>query len=167
LTRATYDRLFALADDRLAVGEPVVLDATFLDAAQRARAADLAQRHGARLILLETVCDEATVAARLAARAQQGRSVSDASFATYLQQRAATTESPPPVPPQALCVQVSTEGPLPISLEDIWTSLARADLVPARVPPVRVDQREELPKDRPKYSQAALAPSRVPIRVRP
>ena len=43
-TRATYDRLFALAEAHLCNGASVVLDASFLDAEQRALAAAVAAR---------------------------------------------------------------------------------------------------------------------------
>jgi aminoglycoside phosphotransferase family enzyme/predicted kinase len=134
LTRATYDQLFALAEDRLAMGEPVVLDATFLDPDQRAAAAAAASRHNVPLVLVETTCDEATVATRLAARTKHGQAVSDASFATYLRQRAAITASPPSVPPGAMHIRSDTEGPLPISLEGVWAALARQELVQPNVP---------------------------------
>jgi hypothetical protein len=123
----------------------VVLDATFLDPNQREGAAAVARRHHVPLVLVETVCGEATVAARLAVRAQRGNSLSDASLATYLRQLAVITDSPPPIPPGAIHVQIDTDGPLPISIEDVWASLARAELVLASVPCVRVDQSEGLP----------------------
>ena len=55
---------------------------------------------------METVYDEATVAARLAARAQRSDSPSDATLATYLQPRAAMTANPPPVPQDEVMIQV-------------------------------------------------------------
>jgi hypothetical protein len=76
-TRATYDRLFALAEADLAAGKPVVLDAAFLATEQRQRVADVAARSGVPLFFVETVCDEATAMVRLAARSA-GASASDA-----------------------------------------------------------------------------------------
>lgn len=133
-TKATYDQLFALADVHLRAGRPVILDATFLAAEQRAGAASVANRNGTRLVLIETVCDEGTVAKRLAARANHGTSRSDASFATYLRQRATAAELPPSVPSGALLVQIDTAGPLPVSLEGFFASLAGEHLICPAVP---------------------------------
>ena len=72
---------------------------------RRTGAANVATRAGTRLVLVETICDQATVAARLAARAARGDSPSDATMATYVRQRAALTATPPPVPPNAVTVQ--------------------------------------------------------------
>lgn len=129
LTAATYDHLFALAGAELAAGRPAVLDAAFLSAEQRAGAATLAARHAAPLVLIETVCDEATVAARLAARGAAGTSPSDATLATYRQQRAALDAAPPQVPPGARPVQVDTSGSLPISLDPVLGVLRDAGVV--------------------------------------
>jgi len=128
-TKATYDRLFALAEASLVNGMPVVLDATFLDAEQRIGAADVALRAGTRLVLVETICDESTVAARLAARSQRGNSPSDATLATYRRQRDAIAANPPPVPPGAVVVQVNTAGTMPVSLDPVLVALARLEVV--------------------------------------
>ena len=155
LTKETYSQLFALADERLAAGEPVVLDATFLDAAQRVQAAAVAARHGARLVLLETICDEGTVAARLAARTAEGQSASDASFATYRRQRAAVTASPPPVPAGALLIQVNTDEPLPLSLDRLWAAMACQNLVQTSLPSIA------LPLDSPTSASVQGARARI------
>ncbi len=129
LTAATYDQLFALAEAELAAGRPAVLDAAFLTAEQRAGAAAQAAHHGVPLMLIETVCDEATVAARLAARSASGTSPSDATFATYRQQRAALDAAPPPTPAGAWPVLVSTAGSPPSSLDPVFTELRNAGVI--------------------------------------
>ena len=128
-TAATYDRLFALAGEQLAAGKPAVLDAAFLTAGQRAGAAALAARDAVPLLVVETICDEAEVAARLAARSAAGTSPSDATLATYRQQRAALDAAPPPLPAGALAVQVDTSGGLPISLDPVFSVLREAGIV--------------------------------------
>ena len=128
-TKATYDRLFALAESSLSNGEPVVLDAAFLDADQRTGAANVAARAGTRLVLVETVCDQATVAARLAARAARGDSPSDATMATYLRQRTALSANPPPVPSDAMMVQVDTTTEFPRELDPVFAALVREGIV--------------------------------------
>lgn len=134
LTAATYDQLFALAGAELAAGRPAVLDAAFLTPEQRAGAAALAAQHAVPLVLIETVCAEATVAERLAARGAAGTSPSDATLATYRQQRAALDAAPPPTPAGALPVQVDTSGSLPISLDPVLTMLRDAGIVLPSIP---------------------------------
>jgi aminoglycoside phosphotransferase family enzyme/predicted kinase len=133
-TKATYDRLFALAEARLAAETPVVLDAAFLAAEQREGAAAVAIRHGIPLVLVETVCNEATVAARLAARAEEGASPSDATVATYARQRVALAEAPPMIPEGALAIRVDTAGDLPNSLDRVFAALQGAGIVQPVVP---------------------------------
>jgi aminoglycoside phosphotransferase family enzyme/predicted kinase len=77
-TRQTYDELFRRADVVLRSGRGVVLDATFRDRGLRLRARELAIRHGRPFRFVEAVCDDATLRARLRARAAAGVSVSDA-----------------------------------------------------------------------------------------
>lgn len=79
--------------------------------------------------MVETVCDEATVAARLAIRAKEGRSPSDATLATYQRQRAALVAAPPLVPDNALAIQVDTAGDLPNSLDAVFAALQAAEIV--------------------------------------
>jgi uncharacterized protein len=133
-TTATYDRLFALAESSLSNGGPVVLDAAFLDAAQRTGAADVATRAGIRLVLVETICDQATVAARLAARAELGDSPSDATMATYLRQRSAITATPPQVPQNAVMIQVNTATRLPGGLDPVFTALVKEGILRPQLP---------------------------------
>jgi aminoglycoside phosphotransferase family enzyme/predicted kinase len=128
-TKATYDRLFALAESSLSNGRPVVLDAAFLDADQRTGAANVAARAGTRLVLVETICDQATVAARLAARAARGDSPSDATMATYLRQRAALDANPALVPSHAVMVQVDTTTGFLGELDPVLAALVREGIV--------------------------------------
>jgi aminoglycoside phosphotransferase family enzyme/predicted kinase len=133
-TTATYERLFALAGARLVAGAPVVLDAAFLAAEQREGAAAVAARHGVPLVLVETVCDEATVAVRLAARAEEGASPSDATLATYRRQCAAIAETRPGVPEGALAIQVDTAGDMPVSLDPVFAALHAVGIMQPVVP---------------------------------
>lgn len=128
-TQATYDQLFALAGAQLARGTPVVLDAAFLAAEQQTGAAEVAAQSGVPLVMVETVCDEATVAARLAIRAKEGTSPSDATLATYQRQRAALVAAPPLVPDKALAILVDTAGDLPNSLDAVFAALQAAEIV--------------------------------------
>lgn len=77
-TRQTYDELFRRADVVLESGRGVILDATFRDRALRLRARELAIRRARPFRFVEAVSDDATLRARLRARATGGVSVSDA-----------------------------------------------------------------------------------------
>jgi hypothetical protein len=85
----TYDALFERGAAELRAGRSVILDASFSRRAGRGRAAELARRHGARMVLLECRLDEARTRERLCARERQGGSVSDGREALYGRQRAA------------------------------------------------------------------------------
>jgi len=141
-TEATYRALFARAATALAAGQPVVLDATFLAPTQRQGAAAVAARAGGPLLLVETICDEATVAARLAARAARGDSPSDATLTTYQRQRAALAASPPPVPPGAVTVQVDTSAAGLITLDPVLAALVGAGVLHPSVPAHDADARD-------------------------
>ncbi|MCA9876588.1 MAG: AAA family ATPase, partial [Thermomicrobiales bacterium] len=147
-TEATYDQLFSLAEAQLAAGRPAVLDAAFLAAEQRSGAAALADRLGVPLVIIETICDEAMVAARLAARSAAGTSPSDATLATYRRQRAGLDASPPPTPAGALAVQIDTSGDLPIGLDPVFATLHDAGIVVAEVLPGLPSQRSCSATDR-------------------
>ena len=65
---AVYDRMLARAETMLAAGWPVLLDATFLDPADRARAEALATRAGVDFVGLWLTAPAACLLARVAAR---------------------------------------------------------------------------------------------------
>jgi uncharacterized protein len=85
----TYDALFARAEAALSAGGSVILDASFSRHAERERAAELARRLGARLLLLECRLDEVRTRERLRQRERAGGSLSDGRAALYDRQRAA------------------------------------------------------------------------------
>lgn len=76
-----YATLLRRATDLAAVGETVVLDATWGDARRRADAATAVHDAGAVLHELRCMCDDATAAARAQARSERGDDVSDADAA--------------------------------------------------------------------------------------
>jgi len=89
VTRATYTELVARARRWLATGRSVILDATFQRHWQRALAVELARAQGSLLFFLELRAPDATVRARLRARARDETAVSDADWAVYVSQKAA------------------------------------------------------------------------------
>jgi aminoglycoside phosphotransferase family enzyme/predicted kinase len=74
----TYQRLHDLADQLLAAGHPVLVDATFMKRAHRQPVRELAGRHGVPFILLDCVADPATLRARVAARQARGDDAAEA-----------------------------------------------------------------------------------------
>ncbi len=53
-----YDEMFRLAGETVASGKGVILDATFVSQALRARAAEVAARHGKVFVIQQTRCTE-------------------------------------------------------------------------------------------------------------
>jgi aminoglycoside phosphotransferase family enzyme/predicted kinase len=77
-TRQTYAALRRRAARWLRLGYSVVLDATYGDPAERASIRRLASRAGVRLVMLWCDADDAAIRRRLAARAEDEGTVSDA-----------------------------------------------------------------------------------------
>ena len=83
MTRRTYTALHRRAGRWLRRGQSVVLDATYGNPAERAAVSHLARRTCARLIVFVCEADEATIQARLAARATDATAVSDARLTVW------------------------------------------------------------------------------------
>ncbi len=94
--RRTYDELFRRARSALTFGESVILDASFADPPERARARELAFDTGSALIELECQAPEDIVARRIGARARSGADVSDADAAISHAMRAQAASEPWP-----------------------------------------------------------------------
>jgi predicted kinase len=135
-TRATYDRLLDLAAADLAGGRATVLDATFLDAAERERLSAVAAGAGVPLILVETVCDEAVVVRRLRERAARGGSRSDATEEIYRRQREAWAILAPAVPAGGVHVRIDTTAGGPTRLDGVLQALGEAGVLAAIDTPV-------------------------------
>jgi uncharacterized protein len=91
----TYRALFEAAEQRLGRGESVILDASFLHGEHRTAAYGLAAQTGARPLVLECACPEATARERLNARLNQPGEPSDGRGEIYDAQCRAYT---PPTP---------------------------------------------------------------------
>ena len=87
LTVRTYARLGELAQAALDGGTPVVLDATFREAADRQRLLSWADSRGVSAAVLLCECPEAIIRERLERRAMVGEGASDADWRVYLEQR--------------------------------------------------------------------------------
>ncbi len=77
-TLRTYDRLQTLAQDILAAGFPVIVDATFLKQAQRDAFRALADARGVPFIVLDCRAPEAVLRARVSARGIKRKDASEA-----------------------------------------------------------------------------------------
>ena len=73
-----YDEMLAAADELLAEHGSAILDGTFLSRKQREQVAELAERRGARWLIVHCRCPVEIAAARIAARLEQGGSFSEA-----------------------------------------------------------------------------------------
>lgn len=87
MTRATYIRLQSLSQAALAAGYSVVVDASFLDAAERAPFAALARNHGLGFHILACDASVDELRRRIVARASRGDDASEATLEVLEQQR--------------------------------------------------------------------------------
>ena len=80
-TRATYEALLEIAQARLALGDSLILDASFGKRDWRQRMVELALSLGARPLLVEVAAQRSVLEERLARREANGSSVSDGRLA--------------------------------------------------------------------------------------
>lgn len=84
--RRTYEHLRTLADELLTAGYPVLVDATFLEVAQRQPFRALAQEHGVPFVLLVCGADPATLRDRVGRRKASGTDAAEADLGVLEQQ---------------------------------------------------------------------------------
>lgn len=133
-TDHTYQRLHDLAGHDLTAGHPVILDATYLETERREDAASLGSGAGVPVLLVETVCDERTAAARLAVRAARHDSPSDATLDTYRRQLEVLAADPPAVPEGAAAVILDTADRASGLLDPVFAALAETGVIVPLVP---------------------------------
>ena len=63
-----YDETFRRADEAIAKGDGVIIDATFVTQSLRRRAAEIAAKHNRRFVILETHCPQEVAIARILRR---------------------------------------------------------------------------------------------------
>ncbi|MFA5629679.1 MAG: AAA family ATPase [Dehalococcoidales bacterium] len=85
-TQKTYSQLFKETEEILKDGGSVIIDATFVRAADRKTAQKLAEKYGARFFLIECNIDDETARKRLDRRLTE-ESVSDGRWEIYLEQK--------------------------------------------------------------------------------
>ena len=88
-TQATYSALYKAAKEKLAIGESVVVDASFRSSQARRRFGKLAQQQGAQPLFIEVKTSRQIVAQRLLKRQRETGSISDGRLELYDRQAAA------------------------------------------------------------------------------
>ena len=106
-TRSTYAHLHDLAQLSLQAGWHTIVDATFLDAAERERFRGLAAAQSAPFAILHCEAPRTTLEARLTARQQAGQDASDADIAVLTQQLQRDTSLRPDEAPCTLQADTS------------------------------------------------------------
>jgi aminoglycoside phosphotransferase family enzyme/predicted kinase len=88
-TQATYDAMYEAAEGRLAIGDSVVVDASFRSNEERRRFGESARSHGAQALFVHVEASRNIVSKRLRQRQAKGGSVSDGRLELYDRQAAA------------------------------------------------------------------------------
>jgi hypothetical protein len=113
----------------VAGGEPVILDASFLEVKRRQEAAHAASAAGVPLVFVETISDDEVARKRLRDRVARSESPSEATVEIYERQRAELSESPPGVPVGASHIQFDTSLEGPVSLDPVYAELLQAGVI--------------------------------------
>lgn len=108
MTARTYARLAREAEKHIDQGTGVILDATFTQREQRAKIVRLAGKHKIPLLFFHCLAGADITRRRLAARAKQGRDISDGRWEIYLRQRA--SEQPLDEIPGSSRLELNTEA---------------------------------------------------------
>jgi len=66
-----YDEMFRMSDESAAEGEGIILDATFVTQALRRRAAEVAAKHGMKLVIQQTQCPKEVSLRRISQRTKE------------------------------------------------------------------------------------------------
>lgn len=124
-TAALYEDLLRAADGVLSGGIPAVVDAAFLERAQRARFAELAARHGTPLHLVRCEAPERVLRARITERTREGNDPSEAGVDVLSWQSA---HAEPLDPAEGMdVIPVDTAGP-----DALDQALRRIGAIPSR-----------------------------------
>ncbi len=88
-TELIYQTMLQKAEQHLKRGDPIILDASFLNSSHRRQAADIAQRCGAVFLIIQCIAPTEVVRERLEKRMRERSDPSDGRWETYLRQREA------------------------------------------------------------------------------
>jgi hypothetical protein len=110
MTEKTYAAMAYEAEQQVAKGQGVILDATFSRRAQRQAIVELAKRYGAPVAVIHCAAADATIERRLKERAAAATDVSDGRWEIYLAQKAQS--EPLTDIPLSLRLELQTDAPL-------------------------------------------------------
>jgi hypothetical protein len=110
MTEKTYAAMAYEAEQQVAKGQGVILDATFSRRAQRQAIVELAKRYGAPVVVIHCAAADATIERRLKERAAAATDVSDGRWEIYLTQKAQS--EPLTDIPLNLRLELQTDAPL-------------------------------------------------------
>ena len=79
-----YDEMFRQADENLAKGDGVILDATFVTQSLRRRAAEIAAKHNLAFVILQTDCPQEVAIRRILSRTKEDYVSNALTEAAYL-----------------------------------------------------------------------------------
>lgn len=120
-TARTYAALLAQAEQELAQGRGVVLDASYQQKTDRDQVRKLAQRLGVRLYFILCLCPEKEMKRRMAQRALDPQAVSDGRWEIYLKQKE-RFEAPAELAPDQL-ITLATDLPVEAVLAQLAARL--------------------------------------------
>ncbi|TBU95795.1 AAA family ATPase [Stutzerimonas kirkiae] len=120
-TRATYERLHQLATMALNAGFPVVIDATYLQQAQRHAAWQIAEATGVPFLIVDCHAPVPVIEQWLAQRQQQGGDPSDATLSVIKAQQAARE----PLTKEELANSRHVDTPDAASLDSLVTAIRK------------------------------------------
>jgi len=115
-TEKTYREMFRRAEETLAGGRGVILDASFSRSADRAEAAALARRMGVRFNLFHARCPDEVTKERLEVREADAREVSDGRWELFSRQK---IDFEPFVSPRENWQEIDTAVPVEESIVHI------------------------------------------------
>ncbi len=128
-TARTYDRLLESASAQLDRGSTVVVDATFLDNAERERFVAAARARNVPAFIVWTELDNEIARERIERRALARQSPSDATFAIRERQIEQMQQSPLRIPDGSLSVAIDTSCNGPASLDPFFMALQQHGLI--------------------------------------
>jgi aminoglycoside phosphotransferase family enzyme/predicted kinase len=120
-TQDTYDALLEYAQDQLAMGQNVIVDASFHSDAERRRFGEMAKSLGAKSLFIKLKADRQVVAERLLDRQAKGTSSSDGRLELYDRQAAAWENLSPKI--QRSCLPIDGNAPAEEKLNAVMRKL--------------------------------------------
>lgn len=120
-TQDTYNALLDFAQDQLAMGQSVIVDASFRSDAERRRFGEMAESLGAKSLFIELKADRQVVAERLLERQAKGASVSDGRLELYDRQASAWEDLSPEI--RRFCLPMDGNAPAEEKLDTVLRKL--------------------------------------------